>query len=127
MNLDAFYLGRLPKPEVQAKVIRRSITAAADYIRSLAHAIRGQINSGPDGITRTLRSTNQFQADPVVFVGIDIAKKRWNIMELVDHDIDFAVVEQITESRASGGQQRSQTCSLHRRDDLKLPIPQIVK
>jgi hypothetical protein len=70
---------------------------------------------------------DQFQLNPVVMVGVHVAQKRRRSVKIVDHHVDLPVVEQIAERRAPANSHRSQSCSLHCRNQLELPVPEVVE
>ena len=63
----------------------------------------------------------------MVLVGIDIAQQDRHIIQLVDHNIHFAVVEKIAEGRAPGFEQQGQSGALHWRNELEVFALEIVE
>src|ERR1700757_2776340 len=62
----------------------------------------------------------------MVMVRAHVAKQYRCGVERVDHDIDFAVVEKISEGRASAGSNYGKPCALDWRNQLELLAVQIV-
>jgi hypothetical protein len=127
MNLNAVDFRRNSQTKVNAKIVRRGITATADHIAALPDATGCEIDGSSDCIPRTLRPANHFDPYPVILVSVHIPQQHWSAVELIDDNIDFAVIEEIAKSCAPRGENRSQAGSLHWWDEVKFPISEIVK
>ena len=100
MDFDGLHRRAFPQTKVDALIVRGSGTSTAKYVRSLAHAPSGETDGGSHGIPRTLRTPDQLKVHPVVLVRIDIAQEYRHIIQLIDHNVHFTVVEKIAESGA---------------------------
>ena len=79
-----------------------------------------QIDRGTNCIARAFRTADQLQTDPVVVVVIDVAEQHRRVVHAVDDHIDLAVVEEIAECRAAGGNYVGEASALDRGHDFKL-------
>ena len=70
-----------------------TVAAAAEDIRSLSDTASGEKHFSTYGIAGTLRAADQFQSEPMIFVFDGVAKKRGRRVNVVEHNVDVAVVE----------------------------------
>ncbi len=70
-----------------------SVAATAENVGALPNAADCEEHFRPDGIAWTLRTAYQFQCEPMIFVFDGVAKKRGRRIDVVEHDVDVAVVE----------------------------------
>src|SRR5271156_1206910 len=92
-------------------IIRRCEATAAKDVSALG-LVRGcQVDRSADSIARALCSSQQFQLDPVMVVVIDVAQQDGRCIDVVQYNIDLAVVKQIAKGGAprgdSGGKPRA--------------------
>ena len=78
---------------MDARVGAGGVAAAAENIRPLPDSARGEEHFCTDGIAGTLRAANQFQSEPMIFVFDEVAKKRGRRVDVIEHNVDMAVVE----------------------------------
>ena len=71
--------------------------------------------------------SDQLQCDPVVGVVDDVAKKSRGRVEVVEDDVDVAVVEEVAKSGAARADDGSETAAGGRRDFLKFGAVEIAK
>src|SRR5262249_26864269 len=93
------------KTKMHPWIGRRSVTTSAEDIRALPNSIARQKNLRADRISGTFGPAHQLQFDPVIFVLRDVAQERRSRIDVVQHNIDFPVVEEVPE------------CCSSRRDD----------
>src|SRR5579863_10409945 len=82
-------------------IIRRRKATAAEDVSALRLVGGCQIDGGADSVTRTLWSSQQSQFYPVMVVVIDVAQQSGRRIDVIQHNIDLAVVKQIAESGAA--------------------------
>src|SRR6266850_8219597 len=68
VNFELVHFGSCAEAEMDARVRRGCVAAAAENVGALADAARGEEHFCADGIARTLRAADQFQRKPVIFV-----------------------------------------------------------
>jgi len=105
----------------------RSKTAPAEHVGSLPDSARGKKHFRSDRITRTLWAADQFQSNPVVVILDDVAEQCGCGINIVYHNVDMAIIEEISESRAAGRDYASQTAAGRRRHFGKLCSIQVSK
>src|SRR5882757_3027609 len=88
---------------MNAGIIRGCEAAAAENVPALGLIGGCQIHCSADGITRALWSSQQFQLYPVMAVVIDVAQQGGRRIDVIQDNIDLAVVKQITKSGAARG------------------------
>ena len=73
----------------------RAATLACLCVGALlaANAARGEEDLCADSVARTLRGADQFQRKPVIFVLGDVAKKSGRRVDVIEDNVDVAVVE----------------------------------
>ena len=81
------------KAEMDAHVGAGAVAAATENIRSLPDTARGEEHFCTNGVAGTLRTTDQFQSEPMIFVFDGVAKKRGRRVDIIKHNADVAVVE----------------------------------
>jgi len=69
------------------------VTAATENIGALSNAARGEEDFCADSVALTLRAADQFQREPVIFALDDVAKKRGRRVDVVEDNVDVAIVE----------------------------------
>ena len=84
---------------MNAEVIGGEVAAAAEHIAALANAPRSEVDSGAHCVARTVWPSDELQLHPVVMVWNYISKERWKLVNVVDDDIDLAVVEEVSKKR----------------------------
>jgi hypothetical protein len=127
MDFDGFDSRAFAQTKVNPLIVRGGEAFPTQYVRPLAHAPSGEIDGSSHGIPGTVRTADQLKSHPVVFVGIDIAQQYRQIIQLIDHNVHFAVVEKIAEGRAPGFQQKGQPGAFYRRNELELVALEIVE
>src|SRR5882762_9200486 len=105
----------------------RPETAPAEHVRPLPGSARGQEHLRSDRITRTLWAADQLQNNPVVVVLNDVPEQCGCGIDIVRHNVDMAVIEKISESRAASGNDVSQAAAGSGRHFGKLYSIQISK
>src|SRR5258708_19258747 len=80
---------------MQTAVVRRYITSTRKHVLTLAHAVGSQKRGGARRIARAFGVSIELNLDPVMMVGVQIAKQHGRTVNRIDHNIDLAVIEQI--------------------------------
>src|ERR1700746_932602 len=106
---------------MQTAVARRYITSTCKHVLTLAHAVGGQKHGGAGGITRAFGSSDELNLDPMMMIGVHIAKQHGRTVYRIDHYIDLAVIEQIAEGCSTRRNDRGQPGSLHGRHVFESP------
>ncbi len=90
----------------------------------MAHAqsVGLEVDGGASGVFGTLAVADQLHLDPVVLVGIHVAQQDRRTVDGIDDDVDFAVVEQVAEGRAAGGDNVGEAGSLDGLDVFKFAV-----
>src|ERR1700692_1471521 len=127
VNLHTLHFRAVSKAEMKSRIIRGRVTASADYVSTLANAPGHKVNGCSNRIARTPGASHKLELNPVILVGIHISQQDRGVIQLIDDDINLAVVEKIAERRTSLCQQKSQAGSLDRRDKFKLSIAQVAE
>jgi hypothetical protein len=107
MYLDLVDRGSVSQAKMKPLVVRRSKAAATDHVTPLPYAAIGQVNCRAHGITRRPRSSDQLEPDPMVIVRTDIPQERGRSFQLIDDNVSFAIVKQVSEGCTSAYQSHS--------------------
>ena len=84
-------------------IVRRCEAAAAEDVSALRLVGGCQIDRSADSIARAFWSSQQSQLYPVMAVVIDVAQQGRRRIEVIQDNIDLAVVKQIAKSGAPRG------------------------
>src|SRR5258708_2965445 len=80
---------------MQTAVVRRYITSTRKHVLTLAHSVGSQKRGGARRVARAFGSSDELNLDPVMMIGLHIAKQHGRTVNRIDHNINLAVVEQI--------------------------------
>src|SRR5664279_1263764 len=127
MNFHALNCAGIAQSEVHAHVVGGEIAAAAQYISALAYSTCSQIHSGSHCVPRTPGASGQLQFNPMVVVGVDVAKQHGHAIHIADDDGDLAVVEDVSKSCSTANADSGKAGSFHCWNDFELSILEIVK
>src|SRR5207245_4783506 len=105
----------------------RTITSSAENLCPLACPSCGQEDFGANCGPWALRPADQLQRHPMISVLHDIAQQRGCGIEVVNHYIDVAIIEQVPESRSPGCNHSSQSAARSRRDFVELHAIQVTE
>jgi len=92
-NLELFDFGCRAESEMDTRVGGGGVTAAAENVGALPNPARGEEYFCADNVALTLRAADQFQREPVIFALDDVAKKRGRRVDVVEDNVDVAIVE----------------------------------
>src|SRR5262249_33965957 len=99
-NFDTLDRPRLTEPEVHTQIVLRVVAAAAAHLLPLHTLARHQANARADGVTvRT--GSDQLQRNPVSLSRSIESKQVRKIVDVVDDDVEVAVVVEVGECRAA--------------------------
>src|SRR5229473_1430233 len=93
---------------MQTAVVRRYITSTRKHVLTLAHAVGGQKRCGARRVARAFGSSDELNLDPVMMIGVHIAKQHGRTVNRIDHNMDLAFVEQIAKCCSPCGNDRGQ-------------------
>src|SRR5258708_33104390 len=100
---------------MQTAVVRRYITSTRKHVLTLPHAVGGQKRGGARRIARAFGCSHKLNLDPVMMIGVHIAKQDGRTVNRIDHNIDLAVIEEIAKCCSSCRNDRGQPSSLNGR------------
>src|SRR5258707_15622191 len=115
MDLQASCIRRIPQAEMQTTVVRRYITSTRKHVLTLAHAVGSQKRGCARRVARAFGSSDELNLDPVMMIGVHIAKQHGRPVNRIDHNIDLAVIEQIAKCCSACRNDRRQPGSLNGR------------
>jgi putative hemolysin len=96
---------------MKALVRARGVAAPAEDVPTLACPGRCDERFGSDGIPRTLRSSHQFECNPMIIVLHHVAKQHGRGVYSVQDNIDMAVIEEVSKRRAARRNHHTQTAA----------------
>src|SRR5882757_2274325 len=114
MNFYRIDRSCVAETKVHAQVVGRGEAASAQHIATLNYLPGRYKNNRTYGIAWLARAADKPKLDPVVLITIYIAQQRWRGVEIVQHHIYLAVVEQVTKSRAPRRHDYGEPASLYR-------------
>src|SRR5262249_3878885 len=95
--------------EVDTWIGGGGVAAAAEDVGTLAYAGRGEEDFGANGVAGAFRAADEFQREPVITVADDIAEECGGRIDVVEDDVNVAVVEDVAEGGATGGDDVSES------------------
>ena len=117
----------LAQVEVNARVIGGEIAASAEDIASLASGAAGQIHGRSYGVARAAGTSYKLKLYPVIPVRIDVAQEGGGTVDVVDDDINFAVIEKVAESGSATHANFGQSCAFDGGDEFEFAVLKVVK
>jgi len=112
---------------MQSEITSRLITAAADDVPALRHAVCHHLHTCANCISGRLTGSHQFEFDPMIPVSNLVPQQCRLAIEIVYHYVDMAIIEEVTGRRAPTRDWRAQTTSSSRRYDSEPLAAQILK
>src|SRR6266849_5660225 len=101
VNLHHVDFHRSSEAEVQALIGTRCIASPAEHVRALPHASGRDKYLSSDRVAGALGASHQLQRDPVIRILDDVPQQSGRRIDVIENDVDVAVIEQVTEHRTS--------------------------